>query len=118
MSDGELLAGYFGEPDDPIFPSRSFKRIMEAIFDAECLHKSMNREIFFRSIREDGGVNVSEIAVKTHTLDGRQVDCEVRIVYRGGLFKSAIASQDRHETELTRLVDALDYILLMESPED
>lgn len=108
----ELLAGYFGDPDDPDIPSRSFRLIMNAVFDSDMIHESVDRDVFFRAIRDTSGVNVSEVHIQTHTVDGRQVDREVRVVYRNGLFKSASVKAHGEEVAVHRLSDALNHIYL------
>jgi len=108
----ELLAGYFGEPDEVEIPLRSFRLITNAVFDSDSIHDNLNREVSFRAIRDTAGVNVSEVYVHTHTVDGRQVDREVRVVYRKGLFKSAAVKAFGEEIEVRRLSEALAHIYL------
>lgn len=109
MSD--LIAGHLGDPDDPRIPPRSFRRITNAVFDSESVHESLNREVSFRGIREQGGANISEVTVETHAVDGHEVDCVVQIIYRDGLFKAASVARDGKDVNFPRLGDALHYIV-------
>lgn len=108
----ELLAGYFGEPADFVIPGFSFRRIVNAVFDSDETHTDIVRDVSFRAICDPQGVNVSEVVVTTHELDGRQIDREVRLVYRGGRYKSGTVTIDGAVTKVHRLSDGLRHILL------
>ena len=110
----ESLAGYSGESAEVEIPARSFRLITNAVFDSDSLHANLNREVSFRAIRTTNDVNISEVFVHTHTVDGRQVDREVRVVYRNGLFKSAKVRSFGEEMDVNRLSDALAHIFLAE----
>lgn len=110
----EILAGFIGEPDEVNIAQRSLRRIYNAVFDTDDLHSNVDRQIGFRAIREPTGINISEVTVFTKTVDGKQVDRTVRVVYRNGLFREAVVTVDGADVLMKRLSDALEHIKLVE----
>lgn len=106
----EVIAGFMGDPDDAQIPNRSWQRIMRAIFDLEDRHSNLNRQLSVRAICDTGGRNVSEVCIKLNTMDGRQLDDEVRLVYRGGLFYRATIYSYGEEWNVRRLSEALHHV--------
>lgn len=106
----QVVNGFFGEEDEVQIPQRSLRMITDIVWDLEGTSEAFDRSVSFRAIRDNKDVNHSEVVVNTVSVDGRQVDAEVRIIYRNGSFHRASAEQHGTKLNFIRLVDALKFI--------
>lgn len=106
----ESIAGRVGERDEVRIPEISLWKMLRRVYDFDERHADLDRHIKFNAIRDEGGINVSEAVINTVTLNGVQVDEEVRVIYRNGLFRRATIQADGETVTLHRLSAVLRHL--------